>query len=185
MVEEGQVYNSRLWELSSAPESTQLFQSAQSRSDSETHQDADNGTVDLLLKVHEKGENSVGLNGGFSGLSGIFLGANYQTNNFLGLSRRSACRPPSAICRDTQRDLLDLPRRSVGNRPLSLGFQLSKQKTDYNASRSYHPLEGSNANFDAAQQSTIQNFNQSQTGWGYFGGLSDSSHLQAHRPRIR
>ena len=53
--------------------------------DSETHQNAENGTVDLLLKVTEKGKNSIGLNGGVSGLGGSFLGVNYQTNNFLGL----------------------------------------------------------------------------------------------------
>ena len=39
----------------------------------------------MLLKVKEKGKNSIGLNGGVSGLSGAFLGLNYQTNNFLGL----------------------------------------------------------------------------------------------------
>ena len=35
--------------------------------------------------MQEKGKNSIGLNGGVSGLSGAFLGLNYQTNNFLGL----------------------------------------------------------------------------------------------------
>ena len=35
--------------------------------------------------MKEKGKNSIGLNGGVSGLSGTFIGLNYQTNNFLGL----------------------------------------------------------------------------------------------------
>ena len=35
--------------------------------------------------MKEKGKNSIGLNGGVSGLSGAFIGLNYQTNNFLGL----------------------------------------------------------------------------------------------------
>jgi len=48
--------------------------------------------VDLLLKVKEKGKNSIGLNGGMSGLSGAFLGVNYQTNNFSDWAKRSACR---------------------------------------------------------------------------------------------
>ncbi len=163
MVEEGQVYNSRLWELSLLRlNQLNYFNPLRADQDSETHQDADNGTVDLLLKVHEKGKNSVGLNGGFSGLSGIFLGANYQTNNFLGLGETLSLQ---AAIGDLQRNAtFGFTEPYVGNRPLSLGFQLSKQKTDYNASRSYHPLEGSNANYDAAQQSTIQNFNQSQTG---------------------
>jgi len=46
--------------------------------DSEAHQDAEAGTVDLLLKVKERQELHR-LNGGVSGLSGAFLGVNYQT----------------------------------------------------------------------------------------------------------
>ena len=42
-------------------------------------------TIDLTLKVKERGKNSVGLNGGVSGIAGSFLGFNYSTNNFLGL----------------------------------------------------------------------------------------------------
>ena len=41
--------------------------------------------MDLALKVKEKGKNSIGLNGGVSGLAGAFIGLNYTTNNFLGL----------------------------------------------------------------------------------------------------
>ncbi len=37
------------------------------------------------MKVHEKGKNSIGLQGGVSGLAGAFVGINYSTNNFLGL----------------------------------------------------------------------------------------------------
>src|SRR5579884_2915491 len=85
-LEEGQVYNSHLWELSLLRlNQLDYFDPLKVDQDSEAHQDADNGTVELLLKVHEKGKNSIGLNGGVSGLSGTFLGLNYQTNNFLGL----------------------------------------------------------------------------------------------------
>src|SRR5205085_11304858 len=37
------------------------------------------------LKVKERGKNSIGLNGGVSGIAGSFMGFNYSTNNFLGL----------------------------------------------------------------------------------------------------
>ncbi len=42
-------------------------------------------TVDINLKVKERGRNSIGLNGGVSGIAGTFIGLNYSTNNFLGL----------------------------------------------------------------------------------------------------
>ncbi|HXQ36089.1 MAG TPA: POTRA domain-containing protein, partial [Anaerolineales bacterium] len=85
-LQEGQVYNSKLWELSIMRlNQLDYFNPLKVDQDSETHQNAENGTVDLLLKVTEKGKNSIGLNGGVSGLGGSFLGINYQTNNFLGL----------------------------------------------------------------------------------------------------
>ncbi len=43
------------------------------------------GTVDITLKLKEKGKQSIGLQGGVSGLAGTFIGLTYQTNNFLGL----------------------------------------------------------------------------------------------------
>src|SRR5205085_6293671 len=47
--------------------------------------DTKTNTVDLLLKVKERGKNSIQLNGGVSGISGSFIGFSYSTNNFLGL----------------------------------------------------------------------------------------------------
>lgn len=47
--------------------------------------DTKTNTVDLLLKVRERGKNSIQLNGGVSGISGSFIGFSYATNNFLGL----------------------------------------------------------------------------------------------------
>jgi outer membrane protein assembly factor BamA len=87
MLEEGQVYNSQLWEMSLL-RLNQLgyFDPLKVDQDSEAHQDTEAGTVDLLLKVKEKGKNSIGLNGGVSGSCPARSWAlNYQTNNFLGL----------------------------------------------------------------------------------------------------
>ena len=41
--------------------------------------------MDINVKVKEKGKQSIGLQGGISGLAGGFIGLTYQTNNFLGL----------------------------------------------------------------------------------------------------
>src|SRR6202040_3357682 len=87
-LEEGQIYNSRYWELSLL-RLNQLGYFDQLKPDdpntTERHLDEKAGTVDLTLKVHEKGKNSIGLQGGVSGLAGAFVGINYSTNNFLGL----------------------------------------------------------------------------------------------------
>ncbi len=86
LIEEGAPYNSNLWETSLLRlNQLDYFDPLKVDQDTETHPDHENGTVSLLLKVHEKGKNSIGLNGGVSGLSGTFLGLNYSTNNFLGL----------------------------------------------------------------------------------------------------
>ena len=85
-LEEGQLYNTRLWELS-VLRLNQLgfFQPLKPEQDSEVRQNNQDGTVDITLKVKEKGKNSIGLSGGVSGLAGSFVGLSYETNNFLGL----------------------------------------------------------------------------------------------------
>ena len=87
-LEEGNIYNSRLWELSLL-RLNQLGYFDQLKPDDPNITirtlDEKNGLVDLTLKVDEKGKNSIGLNGGVSGLEGAFIGINYATNNFLGL----------------------------------------------------------------------------------------------------
>ena len=68
MLDEGSVYNSQLWEYSLLRlNQLEYFDPLKVDQDSEAHQDPDNGTVELLLKVKEKGKNSIGMNGGISG----------------------------------------------------------------------------------------------------------------------
>jgi outer membrane protein insertion porin family len=87
-LEEGQVYNQQLWELS-LQRLNQLGYFDQLKPDdpnvTDRHLDEKEGTVDLTLKVKEKGKNQIGLTGGVSGLEGAFIGLSYSTNNFLGL----------------------------------------------------------------------------------------------------
>ncbi|MBI4445650.1 MAG: outer membrane protein assembly factor BamA [Acidobacteria bacterium] len=44
--------------------------------------------VDVIVKVKERGQQSIGLTGGVSGISGSFIGINYQSNNFRGLGQQ-------------------------------------------------------------------------------------------------
>ena len=72
------------------------------------------GTVDINLKVHEKGKQSISLSGGVSGLAGSFIGLSYQTNNFLGLGETLTF---SAQIGDRQRNLVFRLHRALSIRP--------------------------------------------------------------------
>ncbi len=165
LIEEGAPYNSNLWEASLLHlNQLDYFDPLKVDQDTETHPDDQTGTVSLLLKVHEKGKNSIALNGGVSGLSGTFLGLNYSTNNFLGLGETLSL----------QGNLGNLARSVVfafnepylRNKPVSVGFQLFSRKSDYNSARNYAAVTGQ-SNLSAAQQSLTQNYNQSSTGLNF------------------
>ena len=166
LLEEGQVYNSNLWEASILRlNQLDYFDTLKVDADSELHQDADNGTVSLLLKVHEKGKNSIGLNGGVSGLAGAFLGLNYQTNNFLGLGETLSVQ--ANLGNLSRTFLFGFNEPYLRNRPLSVGFQIFSNKYDYNSARNYANVTGVSTNLTSAQQSLVQNYNQSSTGLNF------------------
>jgi len=164
LLEEGAVYNSHLWELSLLRlNQLDYFDPLKVDQDSETHQNPENGTVDLLLKVKEKGKNSIGLNGGVSGLGGSFIGLNYQTNNFLGLGETLSVQ---ANAGDISRTLLfGFNEPYFRNRPINFGFQVFDNKYDYNATKNYKLAGGNPNNLTNAQQSLLQKYNQSSTGF--------------------
>ncbi|MEO8737222.1 MAG: outer membrane protein assembly factor BamA [Edaphobacter sp.] len=163
MLEEGQVYNSRLWDLSILRlNQLNYFEPLKAEQDSESRQNADDGTVDLLLKLKEKGKNSIGLNGGISGLSGTFIGLNYETNNFLGLGETLSVQ---ANIGDLSRNLsLGFTEPYLRNKPISLGVQVFTSKTDYNPAKSYGIAKGQSDNLTNAQQSLLTNYNTATTG---------------------
>src|ERR1035437_5629099 len=163
MLEEGQVYNSQLWEYSLLRlNQLEYFEPLKVDQDSEAHQDTEAGTVELLLKVKEKGKNSIGLNGGISGLSGAFLGVNYQTNNFLGLGETLSLQ--GNLGNVSRQFTFGFSQPYVRNRPFNVGFQLFNNKSDFNAAKNYQATTGTSPNLSAAQQWLTQNYNQASTG---------------------
>jgi len=166
LLEEGAVYNSNLWEQSLLHlNQLDYFDPLKVEQDSEEHTDPDNGTVSLLLKVHEKGKNSIGLNGGVSGLSGTFLGLNYQTNNFLGLGETLSVQ--GNIGNLSRNVLFAFNEPYLHNKPISLGFQVFSRKSDFNSARNYASVTGQSSALTAAQSSLTQNYNQSSTGLNF------------------
>jgi outer membrane protein insertion porin family len=144
MLDEGSVYNSQLWEYSLLRlNQLEYFDPLKVDQDSEAHQDPDAGTVDLLLKVKEKGKNSIGMNGGVSGYSGAFLGVNYQTNNFLGLGETLSVQANLGSISRTF--LFGFTQPYIRNRPINVGFQVFNNKQDYNAAKNYQATTGADA----------------------------------------
>ncbi len=164
-LEEGQVYNSRYWELS-LQRLNQLGYFEQLKPDdpntTERHLDEKNGTVDLTLKVKEKGKNSIGLQGGVSGLAGAFVGLNYATNNFLGLGETLSVQ---ASLGSRQRDLVfGFTEPYLFERPIQAGFNVYTRKTDYDQARQYAIATGQSLNLSSAYLQNLQNYSQSSTG---------------------
>ncbi|RZU42115.1 outer membrane protein assembly factor BamA [Edaphobacter modestus] len=163
LLEEGQVYNSRLWELSIMRlNQLNYFEPLKAEQDSESRQNTDDATVDLLLKLKEKGKNSIGLNGGISGLSGSFIGLNYETNNFLGLGETLSVQ---ANIGDLSRNLtFGFTEPYFRNKPISLGIQVFTTKYDFNPAKGYSIASNLSQNVSSAQQSLLTNYNQASTG---------------------
>ncbi|HYU44728.1 MAG TPA: outer membrane protein assembly factor BamA [Terriglobales bacterium] len=165
-LEEGNVYNSRYWELSLL-RLNQLGYFDQLKPDdpntTERHLDEKAGTVDLTLKVHEKGKNSIGLQGGVSGLAGAFIGINYSTNNFLGLGETLSVQ---ASLGSRQRDLMfGFTEPYLFDRPINAGFSVYTRKFSFDQARQFAILTGQNLNLPTPFLQNLQNYSQSSTGF--------------------
>ncbi len=165
-LEEGGIYNSRLWELS-LMRLNQLSYFDQLKPDdpnvTEKKLDEKNGQVDLTLKVHEKGKNSIGLNGGVSGLEGAFIGLNYSTNNFLG--KGETLQVQISLGNLARSVMFGFTQPYMFDRPLQFGFTVFGNKISYNQARQLSIFTGQNLNLPAAQLQNLQNYSQSSVGF--------------------
>ena len=164
LLQEGDVYSQQRWDIS-VLRLNQLgyFDNLKTEDDTETRQNADEGTVDLLLKVKEKGKNSIGVNGGISGNTGTFVGLQYETNNFLGLGETLSA---NANIGDLSRNLsFGFNEPYLRNKPISVGIQVFTRKADYNPAKAYSIANGTSANVSTAQSSLLTNYNTATTGF--------------------
>lgn len=143
LIDEGDMYNTRLWELSIL-RLNQLgyFEALKEEEAASISRDTKNNTVDITLKVKERGKNSISLNGGVSGISGSFVGFGYSTNNFLGLGETLSLntelgdRMRSATFGFTEPYLFD--------RPMQSGFTIYTQRFNYDQAREVSLFSGRN-----------------------------------------
>ncbi|HEY6903114.1 MAG TPA: outer membrane protein assembly factor BamA, partial [Candidatus Acidoferrales bacterium] len=163
LLDEGQVFNNRLWELSILRLNQLGYFDPIKPENAELKRNVKAGTVDIRLKVKEKGKQSVSFSGGVSGLEGSFVGASYQTNNFLGLgetltlSAQVGNIQTSATFGFTEPYLFD--------RPIATGFTIFYSKFDYNTARQEGLLVGQPVAIDPALQ---ENYNTDSRGFTIF-----------------
>jgi outer membrane protein insertion porin family len=174
LVQEGQVFNSRLWDISVLRlNQLNYFDALKAEDDTERKLDTQNGTVDLTVKVKEKGKNSIGLTGGVSGLEGSFIGLNYETNNFLGLGETLQVQ---ANVGSLSRVLLfGFTEPYMFDRPLTLGFTVYSRRFDFDQARQASIIAGQNLNLPQSVLNQLLNYNQSSTGF-----TASSTYLLGH-----
>ena len=88
LLEEQQVFNGDLLEFSVLRVNQLGFFQKIEETDYEVNKKPQESEVEVLVKVKERSMQTIGLTGGVSGISGSFIGVNYQTNNFRGLGQQ-------------------------------------------------------------------------------------------------
>jgi len=163
LLDEGQVFNNRLWELSILRLNQLGYFEAIKPENADLKRNVKAGTVDIDLKVKEKGKQSISFSGGVSGISGSFIGLSYQTNNFLGLGETLTA---SVQYGDIQKTIqFGFTEPYLFDRPLSSGFTIFASRFDYNTARQEGLLVGQQIAINPALQ---ENYNTDSKGFTFF-----------------
>ena len=143
LIDEGDMFNTRLWELSIL-RLNQLgyFEALKENEAADIKRDTKTNTVDITLKVKERGKNSVQLNGGVSGIAGSFIGFSYATNNFLGLGETLSL---STQLGDRVRQVeFGFTEPYFLDRPMQVGFTVFTTRFNYDQGREVSLFSGRN-----------------------------------------
>jgi outer membrane protein insertion porin family len=141
LVEEGQLFNSSVWDLSLLRLNQLGYFEEIKAEDAEIKPSTTDNTLDINLKVKEKGRNSIGFSGGVSGIGGSFLGLNYTTNNFLGLGESLSLTLQGGTRQSEY--LFSFTEPYVLDRPVSLGFSVYSNSFRYDQARELYGLDPS------------------------------------------
>jgi outer membrane protein insertion porin family len=173
LIDEGQLFNKRAWELSVLRiNQLDYFDKLDPDKAVEIKRNQKQGTVDLLLKLKEKGKQSIGLQGGVSGLAGGFIGLTYQTNNFLGLGETLTL---SAQIGQYQRNLMfGFTEPYLFDRPISSGFTVFSTLYKFNQAQQAAQLTGQQVSINPQ---FIQDYNQNSTGFTTFANYALKKHV--------
>jgi outer membrane protein insertion porin family len=164
LIDEGQLFNKRYWDISILRlNQLNYFDKIEADKAVELQKNTKDGTVDINLKLKEKGKQSIGLQGGVSGLAGGFIGLTYQTNNFLGLGETLTF---SAQFGQIQRTFqFGFTEPYLFDRPISTGFTVFSSKYNFNQAKQEALITGQQV---SVNPQFIQNYNQNSTGFTAF-----------------
>jgi outer membrane protein insertion porin family len=164
LLDEGMLFNKRAWELSILRlNQLDYFERIEADKAVEIKRNTKEGTVDLNLKLKEKGKQSIGLQGGVSGLAGTFIGLTYQTNNFLGLGETLTF---SAQFGDLQRSFMfGFTEPYLFDRPISTGFTIFDSRYNFDQAKQEALLLGQSV---SVNPQFVQNYTQNSKGFTAF-----------------
>jgi outer membrane protein insertion porin family len=164
LLEEGQVYNGSAWEISVLRlNQLQYFDQLKPDQDSEIKQNTQDATVDIILKVKEKGKNSIGLTGGVSGLAGAFIGLTYTTNNLFGKGESLSFE--FQVGQYQKNETLAFTQPYLFDRPLQFGWSVYHRSFNYNQAALTSQQLGTQVNFPTSYLAFLQNYTQTSTGF--------------------
>ena len=165
LIDEGDVYNSSLWDASIL-RLNQLgyFETLKENESYDLKRNPGTNTIDINLKVKERGKNSIGLNGGVSGIAGTFIGANYSTHNFLGLGETLTIQGQLGSLTDSV--TVGFTEPYLFDRPLSAGISLYLSRYDYNQGKQESLLSGQNVEqfYNSLGSANVLNYIQNTKG---------------------
>jgi outer membrane protein insertion porin family len=123
LLNEGDIYSQTAWEYSII-KLNQLgyFDPIDKDKDADFRTNEEEATVDINLKVTERGRQQISFNGGISGIGGSFFGLEYSTNNLLG---RGEILSINLSAGNRQKYLqFSFTEPYIKNRPITAGFSL-------------------------------------------------------------
>ena len=161
LIDEGSLFDKRRWDISLLRlNQLNYFDKIEADKAVELQKNTKDGTVDINLKLKEKGKQSIGLQGGVSGLAGGFIGLTYQTNNFLGLGETLTF---SAQFGEIQRTFqFGFTEPYLFDRPISTGFTVFSSRYNFNQARQEALLTGQQVSVNPQY---VQNYDQNSTGF--------------------
>ncbi len=153
LINEGDIYNDAYWEYS-VVKLNQLgyFNPIDKDKDVDRRTNDEEATVDLSLKVSERGRQQISFNGGISGIGGSFFGLEYSTNNLLG---RGEVLSFVMAAGNRQRSFqFSFTEPYIKDRPISAGFSVFAFSQKFFGEGTFL-----SQNLEAQQDLINQNFN--------------------------
>ena len=167
LIDEGQLFNKHAWEISILRlNQLDYFERIEPEKSVDIVRNTKESTVDLLLKVKEKGKQSIAFNGGLSGLAGGFVGLTYQTNNFLGLGETLTL--TGQFGERQTNFMFGFTEPYVFDRPIATGFTAFFNRYRYNQQQELSILENQQASINPT---TAQNYTQNSEGGTVFANF--------------